>query len=227
MHDQHRHGDFFQVFGEVGLRERDDAVVVRLGAADHALAPPVGDDSFSRLGARAVVAVERSARHIAIKLRAIRRQLRLKAIEHRFRQTARVAFGLHHQRWYGADQYRFADLVLTMSGNVMDHFAAAGGMADVDNVARAQMIDHRQHIVGVVIHVVAVPDLAGAAMPASIMSNHPKALREKEQHLRIPVIGTERPAVVEVDYRRVARAPVLVEDIDAVSSGDKAHIRYS
>ena len=34
---QYGHGDLLQVFGEVGLREGDDAVVMRLGAAHHTL----------------------------------------------------------------------------------------------------------------------------------------------------------------------------------------------
>ena len=45
MHHQDRHRDLLQVFGEIGLRERDDAVIMRLGAAHHALAPPIPDRS--------------------------------------------------------------------------------------------------------------------------------------------------------------------------------------
>src|SRR5437879_4828147 len=47
--DQHRHVDLLQVLGEVGLGEGDDAVVVRLGAAHHALAPPVADQALGDL----------------------------------------------------------------------------------------------------------------------------------------------------------------------------------
>ena len=43
-----------QVRGEVRLRERHDAVIVRLRTAHHALPPPVGDDALVRLGPRAV-----------------------------------------------------------------------------------------------------------------------------------------------------------------------------
>ena len=48
VHHQHRHVDLLEVLGEVGLRERLDAVVMRLGAAHHALAPPVLDDALAR-----------------------------------------------------------------------------------------------------------------------------------------------------------------------------------
>ena len=46
VHDQRRHVDRLEVLGEVGLREGLDAVVVGLGAAHHALPPPVPDDAF-------------------------------------------------------------------------------------------------------------------------------------------------------------------------------------
>src|SRR4029077_18119848 len=60
MHHQHRDINLFQGFGEIGLRERDDAVVMRLRTAHHALAPPVLDDGLRGLGARPVVAIERT-----------------------------------------------------------------------------------------------------------------------------------------------------------------------
>ena len=40
MHHQDRHGDLLEVFGEVRLGEGDDAVLMRLGASHHTLAPP-------------------------------------------------------------------------------------------------------------------------------------------------------------------------------------------
>jgi len=48
----------------VGLREGLDALVVGLGAAGHALPPPVLNDSRNRLRARPVEAVEGTAREI-------------------------------------------------------------------------------------------------------------------------------------------------------------------
>ena len=83
------------------------------------------------------------------------------------------------------------------------------------------MRGQRREIVGVVIHVVAVADLAGAAVAAAVMGDDAKAVVEEEQHLRVPVVGRQRPAVAEHD--RLARAPVLVEDLDAVLGGDGGH----
>src|SRR5271170_7693550 len=48
VHDQDRHRDRLEVLGEVGLGERHDAVVLGLGAAHHALPPPVVDDRLDR-----------------------------------------------------------------------------------------------------------------------------------------------------------------------------------
>jgi hypothetical protein len=42
----------------------------------------------------------------------------------------------------------------------MHHFAAAGGMAHMNSVLQVEMRSHRRQIVGVVIHVVTVTDLA-------------------------------------------------------------------
>jgi hypothetical protein len=66
VHDQNRHADALQVRGEVGLGERDDAVVVRLRAAHHSLPPPVVDDGLHRLDAGAVEAVEGARREVAV-----------------------------------------------------------------------------------------------------------------------------------------------------------------
>src|SRR3989449_5248356 len=43
MHHQDGHGDLLQIFGEVRLGEGDDAVIMRLCASHHALAPPIPD----------------------------------------------------------------------------------------------------------------------------------------------------------------------------------------
>ena len=71
------------------------------------------------------------------------------------------------------------------------------------------------------IHVVAVADLAGAAMAAAVMGDDAKAVVEEEQHLRVPVVGRQRPAMAEHD--RLTLAPVLVEDLDAVLGRDGGH----
>jgi hypothetical protein len=56
---------------------------------------------------------------------------------------------------------------------------------------------------------------------AAIMRDDAVAVPEKEQHLCVPVIGRQRPAMAEHDG--LPAAPILVEDLDAVLGGDRRH----
>src|SRR5215467_8005477 len=90
LHDERWYIDALQVLGEVRFRERLDAIVVGLGPADHALAPPIPYNTIQRLGARSVKPVEHRGSEIAIKLCAIVRQAFPKAVENRNRQAVRI-----------------------------------------------------------------------------------------------------------------------------------------
>jgi len=60
----------------------------------------------------------------------------------------------------------------------------------------------------------AVARLGGATMASPVVGNDPEALAEEEQHLRVPIIGRQRPAVAKHDG--LTFAPVFVEDLNAV-----------
>ena len=47
------------------------------------------------------------------------------------------------------------------------------------------------------IHVMTVAALGGPVMPAPVVGDHAEALAEEEHHLRLPIIGRERPAVAK------------------------------
>ena len=81
----------------------------------------------------------------------------------------------------------------------MHHLAAAGGMADVNGVLQIEMRRHGRKIVGIMIHVMAVAGLAGTAVAAAVMGDDAIAVIEEEQHLRVPVVGRQRPAMAEHD----------------------------
>ena len=76
-------------------------------------------------------------------------------------------------------------------------------------------------VVGVSVHVVAVPRLTGAAMAAAIMGDAAMAVRSEEKHLVLEGVGAERPAMAEDDW--LSAAPVLVVNLCSVLGGDGRH----
>src|SRR5438128_1001301 len=72
-----------------------------------------------------------------------------------------------------------------------------------------------RQVVGVMIHVMAPAGLGGAAVTSSVMGDDAIAFLEEEQHLRVPIIGRQRPAVAEHDG--LTFAPVLIIDVDVSS----------
>src|SRR5580765_6664100 len=61
-------------------------------------------------------------------------------------------------------------------------------------------------------------------MAAPVMGNDSIPLPEEVEHLRVPVIGAQWPAMMEDDGLRVLRAPVLVENRHAIIRGNRAHV---
>ena len=84
---------------------------------------------------------------------------------------------------------------------------------------------HRGQVVGVVVHVVAIAGLRRSPVAAPIVGNDAIAVQEEEQHLRIPVVSRQWPAMTEDDGLSVS--PVLVEDLRTVVSGDHTHLELS
>jgi hypothetical protein len=58
-------------------------------------------------------------------------------------------------------------------------------------------------------------------MAAAVDADHAIAMMDEEQHLSIPVVGAERPTMMEDDG--LALAPILVEDLNAVLRSNEAH----
>jgi hypothetical protein len=98
-------------------------------------------------------------------------------------------------------------------------------VADHRDVLQIERLDQGREIVGVPVHVVAVRRLARAAVTAAIVRDAAEAVLHEEEHLRVPHVGVQRPAVREGDDR--ARAPVLVVDGGSVFHSDRAHARVS
>ena len=73
-----------------------------------------------------------------------------------------------------------------MAPDVTGDFPAAGGVADVDCVLQVELFGERCEVVGVGIHVVAVPRLGGTAVAAPVMRDDSIAMLAEKQHLRLP-----------------------------------------
>jgi acyl-CoA dehydrogenase len=71
------------------------------------------------------------------------------------------------------------------------------------------------------VHVVALADLGGAAVPAPVVSDHPVAVVQEEKHLGVPVVRRQGPPVAEDD--RLPGPPVLEVDLSSVSGRERTY----
>src|SRR6266481_4521081 len=78
-----------------------------------------------------------------------------------------------------------------------------------------------RQVIGIMVHIVAIGGLSGAAVPTAIMGDNPIAMMQEEQHLVIPVVRAERPTMAE-NYR-LSFTPVLVVNLCAVFGRDSGH----
>ena len=62
----------------------------------------------------------------------------------------------------------------------------------------------------------------GAAMATPVVADDAIAVRQEEQHLVVPVVGRQGPAMMEHDRLGVLGTPVLKKDLRAVIGGDVA-----
>ena len=73
------------------------------------------------------------------------------------------------------------------------------------------------------VHVVPGGRLRGATVTAPVVRNDAIAIGKEEQHLHVPVVRRQRPAVVKHNGLGIPRAPVLVEDLCTVLKRDHWH----
>ena len=146
-------------------------------------------------------------------------------VEHLNRQAAGIGRRFQHQRRDGGDQRGLGHPFRAVAADIAGDFAAARGEADQDGALQVERLDKLREVVGIGVHVVAAPGLARAAMSATVMGNAAIAVGGQEQHLSLPAIRIERPAVAE--HHRLSCAPVLVVDLRAVFRRDRAHGRIS
>ena len=139
----------------------------------------------------------------------------------RWAGSARISHGFQHHRRNRPDQHRLGDPAFAVARDIARDLASAGRVADMDGILEIERRGEFGDIGGIGVHLVAVRGLGRAAMAAAVMSDDAIALIKEEQHLVVPIVGAQRPAVMEDDG--LARAPVLVEDLGAVLGRDRVH----
>ena len=149
----------------------------------------------------------------------------LEHAERLHRQAAGIRLRFEHQRRDRSDQHSLGDAVGAMAADVAGDFAAPSGMAHVDRFLQVERPDQCREIVGVRIHFVAVPGLAGAAVAAAVMRDAAVPAAGQKQHLIFPGVRAERPAVTENDG--LPCAPILVINLGAVLHCDCGHEMFS
>src|SRR5688572_22360991 len=107
------------------------------------------------------------------------------------------------------------------------NFTASSGVADMNCVFEIKRGHQVRDIGRIGVHVVAGIGLARATVPAPVVRNDAITLREKEQHLAVPLIARERPPVMKDDRLRVLVAPRLEEDLRAVLGSNRRHVATS
>ena len=116
---------------------------------------------------------------------------------------------------------------LAVARDIARRLPAAGRMANVDGVAQIEVLGDRGGVGGVVVHVVTIAHLGGAAVAPAVMRNDAIPLLYEVEHLSVPVVGAQWPAMMEDEGLRVPGAPVLVVDRRTVLHCDRAHLRAS
>src|SRR6266849_1026230 len=94
-------------------------------------------------------------------------------------------------------------------------------MAYKNQIVQIELFDQLGEIIGILVHIVAVPGLVRLTMAAPVVSDDPIAVPAEEQHLRIPGVAGKRPAMGKED--RLSLAPILVGDLGSVFGGDGTH----
>src|SRR6266403_2028852 len=114
-----------------------------------------------------------------------------------------------------------APIRTALATDIAGNFAAAGGMADMNSVSQIELLHELREVIGIGVHVVAVPGLARTAVAATVVGDDTIAMGGEIEHLVLKGIAAQRPAMAEDD--RLTRSPILVIDLGSVLGRDRAH----
>jgi hypothetical protein len=128
-------------------------------------------------------------------LRTVLCETAAQSIKHFDRDPLGVGGGPYQDRRHSADQNGCGNSLCTVSSDVPCHFPSASGVTYKSDIFEIKFLNDRCQVVGVPIHVVPGPGLAGPAMAAAGVRNHAETILGEEQQLAVSCIGTQRPSV--------------------------------
>jgi hypothetical protein len=76
-----------------------------------------------------------------------------------------------------------------VTSDVARNFASTGGVTDQSNVLEIKRFNNSCQIVGVSVHIIPGPGLAGPTMATPVVRNHSETILGKEMELAVPCIG--------------------------------------
>src|SRR6266851_1163181 len=112
-----------------------------------------------------------------------------------------------------------------MSTEVACDFTSTGRVPHMDRVFQVKLLGELREIIRVGVHVVAVPSLRGTAVASPVVGDDAISELPEEQHLGVPVVRRQRPAVAENYW--LPLPPVLVEDCRAIFGRNRCHRKLS
>src|SRR5687768_11755616 len=95
-------------------------------------------------------------------------------------------------------------------------------MAYLDRILQVQLLNKLRKIVGVGIHIIAMPGLGRASVASSVQRDASIAIRGQEEHLVLKGICRQRPSMTEND--RLACAPIFVVNLRSIFRRNSAHL---
>src|SRR5579864_3657809 len=94
-------------------------------------------------------------------------------------------------------------------------------MTYVNGVSQIELLGELCKIIRIGVHVIAVPGLRRATVAPPVVRYDTVAALSEKQHLRVPVVCGQWPAVAE--HYRLPFAPVLVVDRGAIFGRNRSH----
>lgn len=161
-----------EILGEVGIGEGPDALERTSDPHLHAHQPKCIADALRHLGAGPVRPVEGSGQ-VLVELGAIGSDAGADGVEGIDREALGIGVGLEHQGWDRAKENGLGHPRRAVAAQVPSDLAAAGGVPYQDRFVEVEGLDELGAVVGVGVHLIAVPRLAGAPMAARCSSGAP------------------------------------------------------